>query len=147
MSTGDYERDDEVEVDPDLDFDAAFAALVAQFDQPDVVLDRPVPVDTAPAPTPTAAPGPEEPPHPPELDEHFVPPEPPPLPRGDLYSRLAWFAVLGGPAFLLVAAFLGGNLPSILIVIAIAAFIGGFVTLVARMPGERSDDDGDGAVV
>lgn len=85
--------------------------------------------------------------YPPELDEHFEPPDPPPLPRGDLVSRLAWAGVLGGPAVLLAAAILQGTLPSLLVTAALVAFITGFVTLVARMPADREDDGDDGAVV
>jgi hypothetical protein len=77
----------------------------------------------------------------------YVPPEPPPLPRGDLVSRLAWAGVLGGPLFLLVAAIVWQGLPKSLLLAALAAFVGGFVTLVARMPGDGPDDPDDGAVV
>jgi len=80
-------------------------------------------------------------------DEGFVPPEPPPLPRGDLISRLAWGAVIGGPVFLLVAALAWRTLPAVLLLVALLAFVAGFVTLVARMPAEHPDDPDDGAVV
>jgi hypothetical protein len=55
--------------------------------------------------------------------------------------------VIGGPTVLLIAAFLGGRLPSYLVVGALLAFVAGFVTLVARMPGERPEGPDDGAVV
>lgn len=80
-------------------------------------------------------------------EEGYVPPIPPPLPRGDLVSRLAWSAVIGGPLFLLLAALTWRTLPSSLLLIALLAFIAGFVTLVARMPPEPPDDPEDGAVV
>ena len=80
-------------------------------------------------------------------DERYVPPIPPPIPRGDLVVRLAWASVLGGPLFLLVAALTWRTLPSFLLFVALLAFIGGFVTLVARMPADRPDDPDDGAVV
>jgi hypothetical protein len=79
--------------------------------------------------------------------EGYVPPIPPPLPRGDVVSRLAWGGVLGGPIFLLFAAMAGQTQPEALLLLALLAFIGGFVTLVARMPSERPDDPDDGAVV
>jgi hypothetical protein len=82
-----------------------------------------------------------------EDEEGFVPPEPPPLPRGDLVSRVAWAAVIGGPLFLLVAAMAWRGLPAYLLLFALLAFVGGFVTLVARMPQEHPDDPDDGAVV
>ncbi|MBD0292818.1 MAG: hypothetical protein ICV70_04485 [Jiangellaceae bacterium] len=88
---------------------------------------------------------PEE--EPPERDEHFVPPPPPPLPRGDGVSRLAWVAVLGGPAFLVLAVAAGWRLPSWVTVGAIAALVGGFGVLIARMRGHDPFDPDDGAVV
>jgi hypothetical protein len=77
----------------------------------------------------------------------YVPPEPPPLPRGDLLFRLAWIGVIGGPLFLLLAALFWRDLPQSLLLLCLVAFVGGFVTLVARMPGDHRDDDDDGAVV
>ncbi len=85
--------------------------------------------------------------HPSVLDEHFEPPDPPPLPRGDRISRAAWSGVLGGPALLLIAALLNGALPSWMVALALLCFVAGFVTLVARMPAERPDDGDDGAVI
>ena len=84
-------------------------------------------------------------PEPPE--EGFVPPEPPPLPRGDLLTRLLWVGAIGGPLFLLVAAIAWRDAPRMLILAAVAAFVGGFVMLVMRMPHDRDEDDDDGAVV
>lgn len=142
---------------PELDYDAAFAALVARFDEAPEVEPAADP-KIEPATDPTAEPSTREPPptgttqapepwYPPELDEHYEPPEPPPIPRGDLVSRLAWSGVLGGPAVLLIAAVVSGALPSIMVVGALVSFVAGFVTLVARMPAERPDDGDDGAVV
>ena len=79
--------------------------------------------------------------------EGFVPPDPPPIPRGDLVSRLAWAGLIVGPAFLVTSAFFWDNAPELLVLGAIGAFVGGFVTLVARMPKHRDDDGDDGAVV
>lgn len=78
--------------------------------------------------------------------EGFVPPEPPPLPRGDLPSRLAWGGVLGAPLFFLVCALFWRDVPGLLVVAGIAAFVAGFGALVVRMPANRDDGD-DGAVV
>jgi hypothetical protein len=83
----------------------------------------------------------------PPREEGYVPPEPPPIPRGDLISRLAWAGVIGGPVFLLLAALVWRDLPAAPLIAALVAFVGGFVTLVARMPGEAPPDDDDGAVV
>jgi hypothetical protein len=80
-------------------------------------------------------------------EEGFVPPEPPPIPRGDLMTRLLWGGAIGGPLFLLFAAIAWRDAPRMLILAAVAAFVGGFVMLVVRMPHDREDDDDDGAVV
>jgi hypothetical protein len=78
----------------------------------------------------------------------FVPPDPPPLPRGDLVTRLAWAGVLGGPLFLVTAVIVWrSSAPPALVLSAVAGFVGGFVVLVSRMPKHRSDDDDDGAVL
>ena len=93
----------------------------------------------------------EEPEDGPEDDigraDAFVPPDPPPLPRGDLISRLAWAGVIAGPVFLVISVIAWQNPPTILALTALGAFAGGFVTLVARMPKNRDEDDDDGAVV
>jgi len=80
-------------------------------------------------------------------DDHFVPPPPPPLPRGDVVSRFAWSAVLGAPVFLVLAVALGWKLPSVVTGLGVGAFVGGFVTLIARMRGRNPYDPDDGAVV
>ncbi|MFF4225265.1 hypothetical protein ACFYZH_20725 [Streptomyces abikoensis] len=86
----------------------------------------------------------------PAADEgHFVPPEPPPLPTGDVTSRFAWLAVLGGPLLLLVMVLLRQELTWWVTTLGVGGFLGGFATLVLRMKdGDEDDDDpGRGAVV
>ncbi|MEJ2579451.1 MAG: hypothetical protein P8Z68_10225, partial [Kineosporiaceae bacterium] len=61
--------------------------------------------------------------------------------------RLAWAGVIGGPLGLLIAALGWGSVSSLLVMVSAAAFVAGFVVLVARMPTERPDDPDDGAVV
>jgi hypothetical protein len=82
-------------------------------------------------------------------DEHYVPPPPPPLPKLDLGTKLAWFALFGGPAYLLLAAVLDWPMDGWILFAAVAAFIGGFVALVVRMGDGPPKDSGwdDGAVV
>ncbi|GHG72067.1 hypothetical protein [Streptomyces griseocarneus] len=86
-----------------------------------------------------------------EPDEgHFVPPEPPPLPTGDVTSRFAWIAVLGGPLLLLVMVLLRQELTWWATTLGVGGFLGGFATLVLRMKDgddEDNDDPGRGAVV
>ncbi|MEU2493635.1 hypothetical protein [Streptomyces sp. NPDC007883] len=86
-----------------------------------------------------------------ESDEgHFVPPEPPPLPEADTTAKFAWLAVIGGPVLLLLAVVLRWDMTWWLTTLCVGGFLGGFVTLVARMShGDDEDDDdpGRGAVV
>jgi len=82
-------------------------------------------------------------------DDHFVPPVPPPLPRLDPVTKGAWVALFGGPAYLLIAVMVNWQVPGWAAFCAVAAFIGGFATLVVHM-GERPPRDSgpdDGAVV
>jgi len=79
--------------------------------------------------------------------DRFVPPDAPPITSTDLVSRLAWLGVLGGPLLLLVAALVSHTLPTLVVLAALGGFIGGFVTLVARLPRDRHDDGDDGAIV
>ncbi len=85
-----------------------------------------------------------------EEDEgHFEPPEPPPLPQGDVTTRFAWIAVLGGPLLLLGFVLFQEPLTWWATVLGIGGFLGGFATLIARMK-DRDDEDDDphgGAVV
>jgi hypothetical protein len=85
----------------------------------------------------------------PEDEGHFVPPPPPPLPRSDRVTRWAWIGLLGAPIVLFVAALLGADLSGWPGLLLAGAFVGGFVTLVARMKDrpDSDDDPDDGAVV
>ncbi|MFI6081637.1 hypothetical protein ACIBBB_11785 [Streptomyces sp. NPDC051217] len=80
---------------------------------------------------------------------HFVPPEPPPLPEADVTAKFAWLAVIGGPVLMLLAVLLQWEMTWWLTTVCIGGFLGGFVTLVARMQhdDEENDDPGRGAVV
>ena len=82
-----------------------------------------------------------------EHEEHFVPPEPPPVPRGTPARRLAWCGLFGAPLVMLAAVVFGLQYPAWLTLGMVAAFIGGFVFLVATMPRDGGDGWGDGAVV
>jgi hypothetical protein len=80
---------------------------------------------------------------------HFRPPLPPPLPKLDLATKLAWVALFGGPAYLLVAAMADWQMEGWALFTAVAAFIGGFIALVVRMGDGPHNDGGwdDGAVL
>ena len=52
-----------------------------------------------------------------------------------------------GPAFLLFAGLFWRDVGRLWLAIAAVAFVGGFVTLVLRLPQTRDDDGDDGAVV
>ncbi|MFG3393264.1 MULTISPECIES: hypothetical protein [Streptomyces] len=82
---------------------------------------------------------------------HFVPPEPPPLPEADVTAKFAWLAVIGGPVLMLIAVLLQWEMTWWLTTLCVGGFLGGFATLVARMPSDDDDDTfgdpGRGAVV
>jgi hypothetical protein len=82
-------------------------------------------------------------------DDHFVPPDPPPLPRLDPLTKGAWVALFGGPAYLLIAVMVNWQVPGWAAFCAVAAFIGGFATLVVHMGDRPPRDSGpdDGAIV
>lgn len=79
---------------------------------------------------------------PPEEEDHFVPPEPPPLPAGDLHF---WGIVIGlvvGPLLVVLSAVvpvLGRGWTTVGVLLAVA----GFVLLVLRQPRRYRPDDGD----
>jgi hypothetical protein len=82
-------------------------------------------------------------------DEHYIPPVPPPLPKLDPVTKIAWLALFGGPLYLLISTATGATISGLAAFFAVAAFVGGFVVLVLRMDNGRPPDSGsdDGAVV
>jgi hypothetical protein len=94
-----------------------------------------------------AAAGPQVP-EGPDPQDRYVPPPPPPLPRGSRRTIAAWAAVVGGPAVLFAAAIFGFQLDNLVLLVAVVAFLAGFVTLVAGLRDDDDEGDGDdGAVV
>jgi hypothetical protein len=73
-----------------------------------------------------------------ELDEGFVPPAPPPLPRLSPDRLLAWAGLFGSPTLLLICLVFNIRLAPWLGYLLVASFIGGFAYLVVKMP--RSED-------
>jgi hypothetical protein len=80
-------------------------------------------------------------------DDHFVPPTPPPLPRTDLITALAWAGVLGTPVLFLLLVLLGQTVSGLPGLAAAGAFVGGFATLILRLRGHDPHDPDNGAVV
>ena len=168
MAAPDLEDADLEDAGLDGDFDATDLDGDLDAGDLDADLDTADGDDTDPAEPPTvpgAGPVPGVIPAPPQLriirpaspapllpgddDDHFVPPVPPPLPRLDALTKGAWVALFGGPAYLLIAVMAGWQVPGWAAFLAVAAFIGGFATLVVHM-GERPPRDSgpdDGAVV
>lgn len=126
-----------------LDEDAAWRAIVENYGELELGPEPEPPSYQPPEPAPRAEPPTTD------VDEgHYVPPDPPPLPRLALHRKLAWFGLLGCPLVLLIGAVLGVEYPSWLALLMALAFIGGFVYLVATMPRRRNDDwDGDDGAV
>jgi hypothetical protein len=94
--------------------------------------------------------GPRDVPPAAEPDDHFIPPVPPPLPRLDPVTKVAWLGLFGGPLYLLVSTATGATISGLAAFLAVAAFVGGFVVLVLRMDNGRPPDSGsddNGAVV
>jgi hypothetical protein len=83
-----------------------------------------------------------------EDEPYAAAPLPPPA-KLDPIAKAAWVGVIGGPGYLLVVSlFLHMAVSATAAFIAVAAFVGGFATLIVRL-GDRSrrDDDDDGAVL
>lgn len=77
--------------------------------------------------------------------DRFVPPPPPPLPRPPLDRLIAWTGVFGAPLVLVLCLLLGVSLPLLVAYGLVAAFVGGFLYLVVRMPRGPRDPGDDGA--
>lgn len=144
--------------------EAAFAEIVAGWDEPaeqavgrwpaaedvsgspsaDDVLTNPAveAVDAALDRSPELGPRDWVPQLSPAVEEHFIPPDPGPLPRSDAFTTLSWAGVLLGPLFLVIFGVFIPNVGSIWIIAAVVTFIVSFSNLVMRMPTSRDDDDG-----
>lgn len=130
----------------DRDVDRALRDIVEHYGERARVEPeaRPEPVAPEP-PDPYAVEAPAPVPDPPE--ERFVPPPPPPLPRIEPRRRLAWLGLFGAPLLLLLLTVTGWSPPRLIVYALVAAFVGGFVYLVAAMPRGPRDPGDDGAVV
>jgi hypothetical protein len=92
-----------------------------------------------PRPTPPPAPAPHD-----HTDEHYVPPEPPPLPRIGLSSLLGLLLLVVGVVLLALPAFVGGGFAGLGIVPGLLAMAAGLGWLVVgmRRPSEGPDEGG-----
>ncbi len=84
-----------------------------------------------------------------EAETHFQQPDPGPVLPADPFLRLALVAVLGVPLLVVLAAAFWQDPPMWLLQAAGAAFLGGVLVLLRRLPRDRDeeDDPGSGAVV
>lgn len=115
----------------------------------------PAPAEPGPVPTgrPPGAPSPTDPrgwSRDPEVEDeetHFQPPDPGPVLGGDPLLTMAWAAVVGAPLLFLLSVTFWRSVPTVLLQVAAALFVGGLAVLLWRMPHRRDDDAGPGAVV
>jgi hypothetical protein len=117
---------------------------------PGLPVKPPIPGDPWPYQPSAVGTGPRDAPRPANpADEHYTPPEPPPLPKLAPATKLAWIALFGGPLYLLISTALGATISALTAFLAVGAFVGGFVVIVLRMDNGRPPDSGpdDGAVV
>lgn len=83
-------------------------------------------------------------------DDHFTPPEPPPLPDTDPATKFAWIAAIGGPLLLIGAVMFDVYLSWWIVTLGLGGFLGGFAALLSRLRDGHDDDlddPGSGAVV
>lgn len=130
------------------DEDEAWRQIVENYgDTPqvdEIAADPVVPQPVEPTPEPAAVPE--------ELtfrawdDEgRFVPPKPPPIAVATGPRLAAWVGLFGVPLLFLVCLFIGQSFPSIINLLLIGWFVGGFGYLVWHMPRTRNDPWDDGS--
>lgn len=81
--------------------------------------------------------------------DRYIPPTLPPMGGFDPVTAGAWIALFGGPAYLLVSMVTDWQIPRWTALVAVIAFIAGFIVLVFRLGDGPSKRDGpdQGAVV
>ena len=138
---------------PDLDFDAEFSRLVADWG-PTPSFEEPGPSDEGRPEPPRADDSlkrllrqawPDEEParEPVDREEHFEPPPAPPIPRPEPRRLAAWIALFGAPMVGLVLLVSPLPLPSYVGYGLFAAFVGGFGYLVWTMGGRDGREGWD----
>ncbi|MCL2802811.1 MAG: hypothetical protein FWD29_02470 [Micrococcales bacterium] len=79
----------------------------------------------------------------PEVEEHFEPPEAPPVLGGDPGLTLGWIALVGGVLTAVVWTIVRPALDPIVAWMGLAAAVGGGAFLIWRMPHRRDPEDDD----
>jgi hypothetical protein len=133
---------------PDADHDTHGATASAEAEPRPADASTAEPVDRAPLdrePLDLEPPAPAETPILDRPDEHFEPPAPPPIPVLAPASLYALLLIAAGAVCIIAPGAIGLGL-DLGIVLGVLAVVGGVGVLVSRMR-DRSDDDGDGAVV
>lgn len=80
-------------------------------------------------------------------EEHYVRPEPPKLPRGDLLTKAAWAVMLAAVVYPILAVALDWRIPGWAVALAVTCFIGGVVVHVLRIRDPHSGGDSDNGAV
>ena len=145
------DREPDSEEPRDLDFDAEFSRLVADWGPTPGFEDEQKKAEEKPRSDeglrrllrqawPDEDP---EPAAPVDHEEHFEPPPPPPLPRPEPRRLAAWIALFGAPILGLILLVSPLPLPSYVRYLLFGAFVGGFGYLVATMGDGRGRDGWD----
>lgn len=82
-----------------------------------------------------------------EDGDEFVPEELPSLRNTEPAIMLSWIGAAGGPLFLVFSAIFWRQIPMMMVLAVIVAFLAGTGYLLFRLPNHRDHDSGDGAVV
>jgi hypothetical protein len=80
-------------------------------------------------------------------NEGYIPPEPPPIPRGTKGQRLSWVVLVLGPIYLIFQGATGWGLGPLGNLVTIIGIVASFVYLLSTLRDSRDEDEDDGAVV
>jgi hypothetical protein len=80
---------------------------------------------------------------PPETEEHFEPPDPPPALGGDPLIVLGWIGLIGGLAIVFAWAIVGPLVPVWLARAGLIGIVAGAAALNWKMPHRRDPEDRD----
>ncbi|MDR1392478.1 MAG: hypothetical protein LBJ62_00685 [Bifidobacteriaceae bacterium] len=77
---------------------------------------------------------------PPEEDDHFEPPEAPPVLAGNPVVIASWVGLLGGIALVFGWVMFGGRMPVVWAHLGLVFIVGGAAALISRLPRGRPPD-------